>query len=139
MTHVGTLTDEDRSPLTAELIIAHVEKLMQPEKNLQVGSHTFSHTFSHTHTFSHLPQPSHAFSQVLVQAMEVFNAVAASFAAIARRSASKGLRCAVERLGTKQTKPAAGEAMLAMSEACGPAWVLNATREAALAHKNPKV
>ena len=101
----------------------------------------FSHLLSHlpTRTFSHLPQPSHAFSQVLVQAMEVFNAVAASFAAVARRSASKGLRCAVERLGTKQTKPAAGEAMLAMSEACGPAWVLNATREAALAHKNPKV
>ena len=106
-----TLAEERQTPLVADLALHHLDKVAKDEKNLQV----------------------------LVQVMECIKAVATAFPLLARRSAARGLRCAVERLGAKQTKPAAFEALHALSSACGPSWSLGIVRDAALAHKNPKV
>ena len=111
---ITSLTELDasaRTPLVAEIVISHLDKVAAPEKNLQV----------------------------LVQVAEAIKTICGTFDLVGRRSATKGLRCVVERLGAKQTKPAAFEALHAVCEACGPTWALSATREAAIGHKNPKI
>ena len=108
---VGELDDTARTPLAAELTLFHLERVAKDEKNLQV----------------------------LVQGMHVIKAVCETFGVVGRRSGLRAIRVAVERLGTKQTKPAACEALHAVAEACGPSWAVKECRSAALAHKNPKV
>jgi hypothetical protein len=76
---------------------------------------------------------------VLVAIMECMRAVAERFPLIGRRSAHRAIKLAVAHcLGNKQARPATFEALHALSEACGPTWVLEKLREASLAHANPK-
>ena len=76
---------------------------------------------------------------VLVAIMECMRAIAERFPLIGRRSAHRAIKLAVAHcLGNKQARPATFEALHALSEACGPTWVLEKLREASLAHANPK-
>ena len=43
---------------------------------------------------------------------------------VARRSAARVVGLAAEKLAAKKAKPAATQALLCLSEACGPSWVL---------------
>ena len=59
-------------------------------------------------------------SQVQNHLLKAFAVFAAEFPLIARRSAARMLPLAVEKVGAKQTKLAAVEAMNGACEACGP-------------------
>ena len=105
------LPDGGKAPLIAELALSQLSKVAAAEKIVQVH----------------------------VQMMELTRAVASTFPLIARRTAARAVKCAVERLGVKQTKQPAFDALTALAEACGPVWTLGQVRDAAKGHKNPKV
>ena len=71
--------------------------------------------------------------------LEALQHAAQGWPLLPRRSAARLLTLATEKLGAKQTKPAAAEALLAVAEACSAAWTFAKVRDAALAHKSPKV
>ena len=84
------------SPLRAELLLWQLGALLAKEKNEQVAS----------------------------RALEAVAAVAAAAPLVARRSAARVVGLAAEKLAAKKAKPAATQALLCLSEACGPSWVL---------------
>ena len=85
------------------------------------------------------PGPAETNLKVQAKVLEALQHVAQGWALLPRRSAARLLALATEKLATKQTKPAATEALLAVAEACSAAWTFGKVRDAALAHKSPKV
>ena len=109
-TMVRDMPLERRTPLLAEVICWHLATAAQ-DKNMQVQN----------------------------KLLEGLQAVCTSFELVGRRTVARLLPLAVEKLGAKQTKAAAVEALFMVGEACSPSWAMQQVRDLVLQQKNPKV